>query len=146
MMMIGTHQGYDYVVWVNEMGYRCGYVRVPEDHPCWGKSYDQIDVDVHGCLTFGEHVKKADDRFPVSGYWVGFDCGHYVDEPDPDEMSLELLKMHRLMKKEMKIFLESLGLEDVEGKIRNERYVESQCRNLIGQLKEIGVVNSGKKE
>lgn len=44
-----------------------GYVQIPEGHPWHGKSYDDIDVDVHGGLTYG------------CGEWIGFDCMHCGD-------------------------------------------------------------------
>ena len=29
-----------------------GYVGLPDEHPCSGKGYDDIDVNVHGGLTY----------------------------------------------------------------------------------------------
>lgn len=57
--------------------HRCGYVRVPPNHPDFGKDYDSVDVDVHGGLTFGqlEPCEHEDGQ----GYWYGFDCAHYDD-------------------------------------------------------------------
>ena len=31
-----------------------GYVSVPRAHSLWGKSYDEVDADVHGGLTFAD--------------------------------------------------------------------------------------------
>jgi len=44
-----------------------GYAKVPEDHPWFGLDYDDIDVRVHGGLTF------------ASGGWIGFDTLHMGD-------------------------------------------------------------------
>jgi len=49
----------------------CGYVQVPKGHPAYGKWYDDVDVDVHGGLTFAQRTKD--------GHWLGFDCGHFGD-------------------------------------------------------------------
>jgi len=49
----------------------CGYVRVPVGHPAYGKHYDDVDVRVHGGITF---CQKSPD-----GFWLGFDCGHCDD-------------------------------------------------------------------
>lgn len=61
----GDHQG------------RCGYVRVPPSHPALGKEYDELEVEVHGGLTFGaaEPCEHEDGR----GFWFGFDCAHLGD-------------------------------------------------------------------
>ena len=42
------------VVQAREGQHRCGYVRVPPNHPLHGKSYDTPNVEVHGGLTFAE--------------------------------------------------------------------------------------------
>ena len=61
----------DGVVWVTceapLYGAVNGYVRIPESHPWHGLDYDDIDVNVHGGLTYGH------------GDWVGFDCMHLGD-------------------------------------------------------------------
>jgi hypothetical protein len=44
-----------------------GYVRIPKGHPWHGLGYDDIDVRVHGGLTYSE------------GDWIGFDCLHLGD-------------------------------------------------------------------
>jgi len=51
----------------------CGYVMVPKSHPYHGKGYDNdnVDVSVHGGLTFSDGFR--------SGWWFGFDCAHSGD-------------------------------------------------------------------
>lgn len=44
-----------------------GYVQIPEGHPWSGLDYDDIDVRVHGGLTYADHG------------WIGFDTLHYGD-------------------------------------------------------------------
>lgn len=55
----------------------CGYVRVPEAHNCSGKSYYDVDVEVHGGLTYGHN--SFPDNDDKGYYWFGFDCGHAGD-------------------------------------------------------------------
>lgn len=106
----GTAEGYEWVVSHNTMGYRCGYVKVVEGHPWYGGGYD-IDADVHGGVTFTEHdvpCGKGED----SGYWVGFDCAHYLDAPDPEltEAPIPSVLQH--------------------GQIRTQEYVRNECISL----------------
>jgi hypothetical protein len=62
------------------MGALCGYVRVPENHPDADKYYDDVQVEVHGGLTFGCKTKEG-------GVWFGFDCAHGWDYvPRLDEL------------------------------------------------------------
>lgn len=65
---IFSHQGYKCEVKrVANLGHLCGYVTLPDNHPDVGKAYDDIDVSVHGGLTFGG----------CNTY--GFDCAHLGD-------------------------------------------------------------------
>ena len=66
------------------MGNWCGYVAVPPGHPAHGKGYDDVDVHVHGGLTYAEacqgvlcHVPKPGE--PDNVWWLGFDCAHLGD-------------------------------------------------------------------
>lgn len=68
-----------------DFGWGNGYVLIPKGHKLHGVHYDNIDVDVHGGLTFSDLVdEKWAEKLGVSkdyiGYWcVGFDTAHYSD-------------------------------------------------------------------
>ena len=79
----GKHVGFEWITTHNEIGYRCGYVRVPMGHSWHGKHYDDLAVDVHGGLTFSEPDKPCDVDRPDNAWWFGFDCAHAGDAPDP---------------------------------------------------------------
>ena len=78
------------------VGYANGYVAVPKDHPFFGKDYDDVDVEVHGGLTFacpGNNITAANlpETEVLEGclydldenWWVfGFDTCHYMDNLD----------------------------------------------------------------
>lgn len=80
----GKHLGYEWATVCNNYGYRCGYVRVPLGHPWHGKGYDDVSVEVHGGLTFAESDVPCDAPGPDTDWWLGFDCAHGYDAPDPD--------------------------------------------------------------
>ena len=46
--------GYRCVIVGNNLGYRCGYIEIPEDHSLHGKHYSVIDdiIDIHGGWTY----------------------------------------------------------------------------------------------
>ena len=120
----GVHNGYRWMILANPLGFRCGYMQVPEGHPWYGKSYDDLhDVDVHGGLTFSEMVKEGNTLFP--GYWIGFDCGHSMDAHDPacadHESDIEVF------------FLINHG----GGKIRTLEYVQAECCKLCDQAHDV---------
>lgn len=72
--------------WI-EHGFGNGYVILPEWHKYNWVHYDDIPVEVHGGLTFGEKVKdiKWEHFAPFikdlnpEDYIVGFDTSHYED-------------------------------------------------------------------
>lgn len=91
------HTGLPCLIRRGPLGALCGYVGVPRDHPCFGKGYDNVDVRVHGGLTYSDFCQESehgvchvvedgeDDRV----WWLGFDCGHLGDfVPGMDRWSL----------------------------------------------------------
>ncbi len=82
-------------------GSLCGYVAIPRGHPAFRALEDDLDVSVHGGLTFSGscdpegdpalaicHVVEPGEDDDV--FWFGFDCGHYLDvQPGMDAMQRE---------------------------------------------------------
>src|SRR6266481_10122967 len=84
LLFKGTQDGFEFEVTHNRMGFRCGYVRLPAGHPWHGKGYDEIGPEVHGGLTFADHDVDCGKGGDDSAWWIGFDCAHYMDAPDPE--------------------------------------------------------------
>jgi hypothetical protein len=65
-------------------GWGNGYVLIPKGHPMHGKHYDDIDVDVHGGLTFSEKAEdckgwQSIEPEDMDCWVVGFDTAHWND-------------------------------------------------------------------
>lgn len=58
-------------------GHWCGYVGVSAEHPAHMKEYWDLDVRIHGGLTYGEPGNGK--HLPEGRYWLGFDCAHSGD-------------------------------------------------------------------
>lgn len=144
----GQHAGFTFCVLIMPMGHRCGYVLIPSGHPWHDKSIYDIDAEVHGGLTFGEHIDETHvnaARWPAHGYWIGFDCAHYFDAPDFDEMSPEYLSQYKTLvaigRRIGESFAQAMGFEledweklpEPEKKLRRRVYVEGQCKQLAAQ-------------
>ncbi len=82
----GVLHGYEYEIVANHTGHRCGYVRVEPGHPWFEQNYNNLDVDVHGGITFAEHGQACPTHGEEAEWWVGFDCAHGGDAPDPSIM------------------------------------------------------------
>jgi hypothetical protein len=103
------------VVQGREASNRCGYVRVPPSHPAHGKSYKDVDVDVHGGLTFAA-VEPCTEHEDGQGYWFGFDCAHLGDasydlSADLNEVSEGARRVIEIHKKYSGSFSEHFWLE-----------------------------------
>jgi hypothetical protein len=88
----------------------CGYVRVPAAHNCSDIDYDDVNVEVHGGLTFGSNNFPDTRIYDKEYYWFGFDCGHSGD------------RIPYLWE---------------EGTYRTVDYVKNECRELAKQLKDM---------
>ena len=53
--------GFRCVVVGSYMGHRCGYIAIPKDNELYGKDYNEINIDVHGGLTYSEYSR---DNYP----------------------------------------------------------------------------------
>lgn len=61
------------------LGNLCGYVCVRSGYAFYWRDYGDVDVSVHGGLTFsGDTVPKVDIDWK-DGWWFGFDCAHAGD-------------------------------------------------------------------
>jgi hypothetical protein len=125
----------------NKMGSWCGYVAVEPGHSAHGKDYVDVDVDVHGGLTFCDSCNETGPiehsvcHVPEPGksgdvWWLGFDCGHAWDvQPGLDAT------------------LRSFGLVPPHEKFpgvgpgttyRDVKYVRRECEQLAAQLIKLG--------
>lgn len=74
------HKGLLCCIGRNTLGTLNGYVAVPRGHPYFGKDYDEIEIEVHGGLTYA----YSDLGFFENGifediWWLGFDTAHFGD-------------------------------------------------------------------
>ncbi len=64
-------------------GWGNGYVIIPKGHKLYGVNYEEIDVNVHGGLTFSEFANDLDwsemPEYSKDGWVVGFDTAHLYD-------------------------------------------------------------------
>lgn len=129
------------VTLAREARHRCGYVRVPPGHPAHGKGYDDVDVQVHGGLTFAKMEPCAHED--GQGHWLGFDCCHCDDLwLDPtiarDDLPEEARFCYDLEKEH--------PIPSWDGSSRHYwtmDEVKAECERLADQLKEVGLVTSG---
>ena len=79
----GEYKDYKYVMLYGGM-YPCAYVQLkPEDKYYETYNYNDIDIDVHGGITFTEKYYKGIKyylfKLGYRGHWIGWDYGHGGD-------------------------------------------------------------------
>lgn len=120
------YKGYEWAIVHNGRGSRGGYVKVNPNHPVHGKNYNDLDfIYCHGGLTFSEADVPCDKEVESNGWWLGFDCAHFDDLPDPELFAYQpSMDFHRM-------FLE--GFVD-DATIKDNEFVENECKKIINQL------------
>lgn len=113
-----TKAGFKAEVIAHDMGHRCGYVSVPTEHPWYGKDYNEVDLDVHGGVTY---AGMRDDL-----WWFGYDCAHLGDARDPE-----------LMSDEYKNVLPGRKLNFDGDTVKTLDFCVNECESMAWQLKEI---------
>lgn len=74
----GTYKGYDF--YVLSLGtHPTAYVKIPNGHPYFGKSYWNIDINCHGGLTYSENHLYIDKNTKIEGWFIGWDYAHWGD-------------------------------------------------------------------
>jgi hypothetical protein len=111
----------------------CGYVGVGPGHPLYEKEYMDVDIGVHGGLTFAgfcdadrEHgICHLPDKGELDAvYWFGFDCHHGGDmAPGYEARHRDLFRDRPDLERYMN-----------RGVYRTLEYVKAECKKLAAQL------------
>jgi len=131
----GIYKDYEYLITFNDMGFRCGYVAIKQDHKLYNDHYDNMDLNVHGGVTFSnksDHVLDPDlIKTSCADKWVGFDAGHAYDGHDL-ELSKKYFNINDVPNKYGYIFGPNSMSTNQE--VRTKEYMIEQCKELIDQL------------
>lgn len=135
MQWVDQDSGLDCLIVRGPLGALCGYVGVGPEHPWHGRGYADLDVSVHGGLTYAnacegdEHDATAICHVPEPGrpehvWWFGFDCNHGGDY-------VPTLAAHH----------QQLGRGGpsviTDAPYRDITYVQRECADLARQLADI---------
>lgn len=106
-----------------------GYAQIPAEHP-WAHvdAYYELDVDVHGGLTFGP--EPGSRSLASIGGWIGFDTMHLHDRWELDELRAAGLDPDE----EHVALMSQLHLHVADFPPVTLRYVEDQARGLAAQI------------
>ena len=132
---------------LSDSGWGNGYILVPPNHPYYGKFYDDIEVNVHGGLTYAKKFNSKNflawvDNREIGGditlnnfekfnnYWIiGFDTNHYGDSEYNCPKQYVLKETYNLLEQ---------FLDDNNKEIKKYKYVYLRK----DKLKKINEINS----
>lgn len=78
LLFKATYKGYNFYI-LNLGTHPTAYVNIPAGHPYYFKHYDDIDIDVHGGLTYSENFLYIDKNTKIEGFFIGWDYAHWGD-------------------------------------------------------------------
>lgn len=73
----GEFKGFKFAI-VSYGTHPCCYVFLPKEHKYYGKSYDEIDIDCHGGLTYSDE-ELIFNPLVYNDWVIGWDYAHYND-------------------------------------------------------------------
>lgn len=78
----------DLSYWILSLGtHPTAYIKLPNDSKYFGKVYDDIQIDVHGGLTYSrDHLWTGEGEKEINGWFIGWDYAHYGDYMGYEEM------------------------------------------------------------
>lgn len=127
-----SYRGLQYIIVLDGLGYRCGYVGCPESlNDFYITYYDDlpIQLDCHGGITFSDFVSNFDIHNSPRLWWLGWDYNHM------DGLDIESVR---------KLYGENQVnwiINNLEGYEQLKQYkfysldeVEEECKHVIDQI------------
>jgi len=134
----------------NHHGSWCGYVGVPVGHRLHGVHHRELelDYDVHGGLTYSDGCHEHDDPArgvchvpepgrPADVWWLGFDCGHFMDQSPGMDALLRRVRAEHPPSPELTALearLEATTPDWMRDTYRDLEYVRGEVTRLAAQL------------
>jgi hypothetical protein len=125
----GTYRDYEWVIIFEQDGHRCGYVGIPEEHPFYEKSEEELpNISCHGGISITSHGNAG---FSSDDWLIGFDCAHYPLD------AIDLTSISR--------YFGDKALDDIKcspsmfeyrtkGHAWTADEVEEECKSIINQI------------
>ena len=74
----GTFKNYNY--YILSLGtHPTAYVEIPKGNKIYEKDYKEIDLEVHGGLTYSRDFLWISKEKKLQGWFIGWDYAHYGD-------------------------------------------------------------------
>lgn len=81
----GRYKGFNYYI-INLGTHPVAYIEIPKGHKLYGKGYEEIDLNVHGGLTYADKYLWITESSKKEGWFIGWDYAHCGDYTGYEEM------------------------------------------------------------
>lgn len=79
--------------WILNLGtHPTAYIKIPRNHKYYQKDYGDIDIDVHGGLTYARDYLYINETQKLEGWFIGWDYAHCWDYGGYEEKCPEDLR------------------------------------------------------
>lgn len=110
------------VILRHEMGFLCGYVGIPQDHPMFGLTLKECKniFRIHGGITECRYLSNEEvlttwenyhqSKHYLDAWFFSFDCGHYGDFiPGREDISFGIYRDIKFVKEQCKLLARQLS-------------------------------------
>lgn len=81
----GEYLGFTYYI-LNLGTHPTAYIKIPKNHKYYKKDYEEIDLEVHGGLTYSSKCLGINENEKIEGWFLGWDYAHCEDYTGYEEM------------------------------------------------------------
>ncbi len=58
----------------------CAYIEIPADHPYYKKDWEEVDLPVHGGVSYSDFsIPVIKNKHPLKSWYLGWDYNHFED-------------------------------------------------------------------
>lgn len=76
-----------FLYYIMNLGFHpTAYIKIPKGHTYYGKEMEDIDIYVHGGITYAKDNLWIGENQKIEGYFIGWDYAHYGDYGGYEEM------------------------------------------------------------
>ncbi len=85
--LLDSGKCYNFKYYIMNLGtHPTAYIEIPKEHKCYRKDYGDIDVYVHGGLTYSSEYLWISKQDKIKGWFIGWNYAHYGDYMGYEEM------------------------------------------------------------
>lgn len=127
------YNDYVCVILMQDMCHRCGYVKIPKDHPLYLTDMNLLHevIRCYGGITYAEEFLFGQDDEEC--WWIGFDCNHFMDGKDFNKAK-ELFKDYPENLKYIKELEETYSRHQFKNEPVTLEFCEETCKAIVNQI------------